>query len=146
MTPYWKARLGILLVFVLGGMAGALLMFIVLHHRTVQFFQRPAALVEVLQRRLTRHLRLTADQKEQIHAAFMVNLSQRRLLQAQIKPQIKALNQQTVGQIEAILTPDQLVIFSGNLDELHRERAFQTEVPNADTLTNAPVGTPPAKQ
>jgi hypothetical protein len=135
MNDHWKARFGVLLVFLLGGLVGGLSASIYFHHRMALFLERgPAAYVDVLERRLTRHLHLDASQKQQIHDDMMENLAQRKLLQAQIRPQVKMLNQQTIQQIRTILTPDQLIVFHENLAELHKRAALQADA--------APIGTP----
>jgi hypothetical protein len=139
MTGNWKAVLGVILVFVLGCLAGVLASSVYFAHRASVFLQRgAAAYIEVAERRVTRGLNLDENQKEQIHEVFMANLAERKHLQAQIQPQIQALNFQTVREIKSLLRPDQMEAFHRNLTEFHRR--FGRPPQNAPALD--PTDTP----
>jgi hypothetical protein len=116
MTPTWKAVIGVILIFILGWFGGALTTLAIAKHAAVALTQRnPEALATTLERLTTRDLGLSADQKEQLHALFLQNLRERIDLQKQIQPQVKALNRQTMQQIDALLTADQQQRFRDNL-------------------------------
>lgn len=148
-----KTFFGVLLVFVLGCAAGILVSSIYFSHRAAVFLQRGApAFVEVLERRMTQGLNLDANQKEQIHQIFMDNLQERKKLQAQIQPQVQALNWQTVRQIKTVLRPEQMEAFHGNLAEFRRRfgrnrpgiQALDPDTPTVmeNSLTNPPPAQP----
>jgi hypothetical protein len=105
----WKSTLAVMLVFALGGVAGLLVGFIVMHHRTAVLLQRGSpAYEQMLERRLSRGLDLDAGQEE------------RKKLQEQLQPQVQALNIQTRRELHALLTPEQLATFRQNLEDFRR--------------------------
>jgi len=116
MSPTWKAALGVILVFILGWFGGALTTLIVARHGLLALAQHdPEPLAKMLERQTTRNLGLSDGQQKQLHALIVENLRQRMDLQKQVQPQIKALNRQTMQQIDALLTPDQQQRFHDNL-------------------------------
>ena len=117
-----KALAGVILVFLLGCLAGGLASSVFFIHRSTVFLQRGApAYMELLERRLGRGIHLGEDQKDQIHQIFMKNLDERKKLQAQIQPQVQELNHATLRQIRQVLRPDQEKAFERNLDDFrHR--------------------------
>jgi hypothetical protein len=145
MNLTYKATLGVILIFILGSLAGCLVTSIYFHHRNAVLFQRGApAYIELVQRRLTRNLALDPTQKQSVAEFFMQNLEQRQKLQAQIQPQVQALNLQTVQQIRSVLNPDQAALFRENLEEFRKRfgrpalKAHIFDHPSAD----APAGSP----
>jgi hypothetical protein len=156
MSTTWKAAIGVILVFILGWFGGALSTLIVVHHRILVMARHdPEPLAKLLERQTTRNLGLTDDQKKQLHAIFVSNLSQRMELQKQIQPQVKVVNSQTLQQIDAMLTPDQQQTFHDNLLKFKRrfgrnpfnmkeedQPAASTTVP-ASPATNSGAASPP---
>jgi hypothetical protein len=122
MNQTWKAVLGIVLIFILGWFGGALTTIAIARHRALNLIQHgPEALAIVLERQTTRDLGLTDDQKTHLHTLFVENLKQRMEFQKQIQPQVRAVNRQTLQEIDALLTPDQQQHFQENL-VLFKER------------------------
>lgn len=117
----WKSIFGVLAVFALGGVAGVLLAFIVVHHRVGQLM-RPGspAYEQMVERRLSRGLHLDADQRERFHAALAANIEARKKLQQQIQPQVQQLNLETRREMGAILSPGQRETFHRNLQDFRR--------------------------
>ena len=117
MNPTWKAAIGVILVFILGWFGGALTTLVIAHHRMIALVQtrNPEALATLLERQTTRGLGLDDSQKKQVHALLVENLKERMQLQKQIQPQVKAVNGQTMQQIDAVLTSDQQQKFQDNL-------------------------------
>ena len=116
MNATWKAVVGILLVFVLGWLGGALTTAIIIRHKALVTVQRgPAAILLMLERQTTRSLGLNESQKSQLHALMEKNVQQRFELQKQIQPQVQAINRETLQEIDALLTPDQQQRFRDNL-------------------------------
>lgn len=153
---YGKAVLGVILVFILGCIAGWLGASVVHYRQTTLMLQRgPEATAELLENRMTRNLDLDAAQQQQIHTDFMENLRQRKLLQTQIQPQVQLLNRATMQQIMAILRPDQAEHFRQNVSQFRQRFGKGPFNPNAESpspavaqpevgATNSSVGTPPA--
>ena len=116
MNPTWKAALGVILIFILGWFGGALTTLAFARHKALVMMQRgPEAIAIMLERQTTRDLGLSDAQKTQLHTLFVENLRQRMELQKQIQPQVKAVNRQTLQEIDAVLTPDQQQRFHDNL-------------------------------
>jgi hypothetical protein len=162
MNSTWKAVAGVILIFILGWGGGALTTLVIARHKALALIQmtqhNPEALAIVLERQTTRNLSLTDDQKTHLHALFVENLSQRMELQKQVQPQVKAVNRQTLQEIDALLTPDQQQRFHDNLvlfkarfgrnpfnvgaeDKPAQPAASETAGPSTNApATNAPAG------
>jgi hypothetical protein len=142
MSSNWKAIVGVLLIYIFGCFSGMVSTSIFVHHMMLGFLRHPGvALSAALEKRMTRNLDLDANQKEQIHAYFQENLTQRKDLQKQIQPQVQVLNQKTFDQIAAILRPDQADHFRQNV-ETFREH-LEKVAPGLDGLNHpASVGQP----
>jgi hypothetical protein len=144
----WKSLVGIILVFVLGGLAGAFISLAVVHHRTTVILKRGSlAYEQMLEWHLSHGLNLDPGQRDRFHQAFMSNIEERKEIQAQIQPQMRTLNEQTGQEIRSILTPDQLLQFRHNLADFRRRfgapgfnpRALQSGSPSAQ-MTNEAAG------
>jgi uncharacterized iron-regulated membrane protein len=121
----WKSTLGVLLVFVLGLLAGSFLTLSLVHHRVVQMLQRGSpAYEQFLEKSLSRGLHLDAGQREKFHEALVANIEERKKIQQQvqpqIQPQIQQVNEQTRQEIRGILQPDQLATLRRNLEDFRR--------------------------
>jgi hypothetical protein len=118
MKTTWKAVLGVILIFVLGCVFGAIGTSLIVRHRVLQIVRGgPEAMAELLERRTTRNLDLNTDQKAQIHALVLKNLQDRKQLQMQIQPQVQSENRETLKAIDAVLKPEQVQRFHDNLLE-----------------------------
>jgi len=115
MNPTWKAAIGVILIFILGWFGGALTTVAVVRHKALMLQRNPEAIAIVLERQTTRNLGLNDDQKKQLHTLIADNVRQRLELQKQVQPQVKAVNRQTLQEIDALLTPDQQQRFHDNL-------------------------------
>jgi hypothetical protein len=117
----WKSMLGVVLVFVLGCLAGVFVSLAFVHHRVDRMLQRGSpAYEQMLEWHLSHGLHLNSDQRERFHETFVTNIEERKKIQAQLQPQIRALNNQTHQEIKAILTPEQMQQFRHNLAEFRR--------------------------
>ena len=153
MAKTWKAVVGVILIFILGWFGGALTTIVIARHRALVQLQRgPEALAIVLERQTTRNLGLNDDQKNQLHTLFVENLRQRMELQKQVQPQVKAVNRQTMQEIDALLTPDQQQRFHDNL-VLFKDRfgrnpfnvgGIDSPVPSPPQAVGASTNTSPA--
>jgi hypothetical protein len=145
MSPTWKAALGVILIFILGWFGGALTTLIIEHHRMLVVIQHdPEPLAKMLERQTTRNLGLSEDQTKQLHALFVENLRERLDLQKQIQPQVKAVNGQTLQQIDALLSPDQQKRFHDNL--VRFKQRFGRNPFNVGAEDKAVPGTSPQSQ
>lgn len=121
MSSHWKAVLGVLLVFVLGCLTGWLGSSVVHYRQAGQILRgNPEVIARLLERRMMGNLNLDQGQRVQIHGLLLQNLGQRKQLQSQIQPQVQALNQQTLRDIDAVLRPEQKERLHGNLEEFKR--------------------------
>jgi len=115
MNPTWKAIAGVTVIFILGCVMGVLATLVAVKHKALTLQKNPEALATVLERQTTRNLGLDADKKQQMHGLFVQYIRQRLELQKQIQPQIRAVNAQTLQQLDALLTPEQQEKFHDNL-------------------------------
>jgi hypothetical protein len=137
MRSSWKAAFGIFLIFGLGCLSGALSTSVYFHENLDLLTQRnPGASAEAIETRLTHHLKIDAQQREQIHGILMDYVKQRRQFQARIQPDVQALNVQMIRQVRAALHPDQLAGFHQNITELRGRLA------RAGVRINSPEGVP----
>jgi len=143
MNSTWKAILGVIAIFIFGWLAGVLSTSVFISHRVLALYRGgPAAVEQLLERRLTRGVGLDATQRQQIHGYVMENVNQRLQLQKQIQPQIQALNRQTLKEINAVLRPEQAEKFQANLDyfRMHAGRSFFN--PGTDDAPASPSSNP----
>jgi hypothetical protein len=151
MNSTWKAALGIILIFILGWLGGTLTTIVVARHKALVVLQHgPEALAIVLERQTTHNLGLNDDQKTHLHTLFVENLRQRMELQKQVQPQVKAVNRQTMQEIDALLTPDQQQRFHDNLvlfkDRFGRNPFNVGSDDKPAPATNSGTGNPSAVQ
>jgi hypothetical protein len=135
MSATWKAALGILLVFALGCVSGALSTSVFFRNEVLTLQRNPEEVARILENRFTRHLDVDSSQHAQIHQILLDYLQSRRQLNGQIQPQMQALNQQMIGQIKSVLRPDQVAGFKDNITQLRRRMArsaFRPPEMNAD--------------
>jgi hypothetical protein len=137
MNKTWKAILGVILIFILGWLTGALCGSLYVRHRVLDIVQRgPEAVAGILEQRMTRNLDLDATQKDQIHGFILANLQQRKLLQAQVQPQVQVANRETLKEINSVLRPDQQQKLHENLVEFRQRFGKSPFNPNADVPTD----------
>jgi len=133
----WKAILGVLLVFVLGVLAGGLLVHRV-YQKKIQAViagRQPAVAPELLVRRMNFELRLTPEQRVQVIGIIRDTQRQLRETRQQVEPQVRANFQQMEQRINEVLTPEQQARFAKLMAERKaRWRLFE------------PPQAPPGKQ
>jgi hypothetical protein len=116
MNQTWKAVVGIVLIFILGWFGGALTTLIIARHKALLTLQhKPQDITMTVERQTTRNLGLNDQQQTQIRTLMEKNVEQRIDLQKQLQPQVRTINQQTLQEINALLTPDQQQRFRDNL-------------------------------
>ena len=114
----WKAILGVLGVFVLGALAGALVVHRVYQRRIHAFIRGGPAATEMIVRRLNGQLDLPPDQRAQVETIVRESRQKLRETRQQIDPQVHAVFQDMDQRVRELLTSDQRVKF----DKLVAER------------------------
>ncbi len=114
----WKAVISVILIFLLGGIAGALLM-----HRTDQ--QKIESIMhgesgttrEFIVTRLNRELSLDAAQLEQLQTIVRETHAEMRSVRKEYRPRIEEILQRSQDRVRAILRPQQLEVFNKIIEE-----------------------------
>ena len=122
----WKSILGVLLIFLLGALAGAA----VVHRVDRQGVEavlsgKGGATVDLVVRRLTRSLDLDPAQRDQVRA--IVTETRRDIVEIRkpVQPQIEAAFERSRVRVRAILRPDQQEKF----DRIQAERRKRRDRP-----------------
>jgi hypothetical protein len=104
----WKAITGVLIVFVLGAVCGAVVTHVVHRTRMEAFIGGgPEAREEHLVKRLTRQLDLDSRQLELIRPIVHETHANIRQIRQQSRPQMERLLDESQRRISALLRPDQ---------------------------------------
>ena len=108
----WKAIAGVVLVFIVGGLAGAFGTMCICRHRGEWMMGgRPHAYGEAVVRRLDRELKLSADQRRQVEVIVNDARTEIKELRKQAQPKIDTVFGRAVNRVRAILSPEQRVKF-----------------------------------
>ena len=99
----WKAVLGIVLVFVLGVVAGGLISMKVCSHR---IWAGPPPVSAVMQK-LDKRLGLNPDQHTQVEAIIRDARGQMDAVRKETEPRIKSIMDGARDRIRTVLTPEQ---------------------------------------
>lgn len=113
----WKLVSGLLLVFVLGVLAGAFGTRIYLKDRFAHFRKDPKARQAFIMRKLSKELELTPDQKIKVEKIVEQVGEKRREFFLKNRPEIKRIMDEGFAQIKKELNNDQ----QKKLDELREE-------------------------
>jgi Spy/CpxP family protein refolding chaperone len=133
MSNKLKASIGVLLVFVLGILAGSFGTQAYMKYRASHFLQRGyEERAERFLGRLTRDLDLTAAQQAEI--GEIVRESHRKLAQIsrRCRPEIQGIIERDFAMIRRILTDEQrekFAQFQGRFDQRGRHRTFRKPLP-----------------
>jgi uncharacterized membrane protein len=105
----WKVVLSVVLVFLLGGLAGALVMKEIDQHRIAGIIRgEPRAVAEMIVQRLNHELSLDPAQVEQLRVIVYATRDEIREVRRQSRPQIHEILERSRDRVRAILRPDQL--------------------------------------
>ena len=113
----WKLISGLLLVFVLGILAGSVGTGIYLKHRLVPLIKEPGARKSFIMEKLSKKLNLTPDQQIKIEPIVNQMIEKRREFYRKSRPEIKKIMDQGFAKIKAELSEDQ----KKKLDELRED-------------------------
>ena len=102
----WKAVVGAILVFVMGGFAGSLTTVTIVRHRLLHG-NRGQMVANLIVRRLSWELRLDRAQRAQLRAIVSDGQKEMRTVRRQIQPQIEDILNRSETRVRQILRPDQ---------------------------------------
>jgi hypothetical protein len=109
---HWKNILGICLVFLLGMFAGGLLTAKIVDRRFRAFLQRgPDAVVELIETRLNRELKLDPSQRVGVDKAIQNARAKLKVVREEIKPEVDEAFLGAESDIRLQLRPNQVEKF-----------------------------------
>jgi hypothetical protein len=102
----WKAIIGVIAIFILGGLAGSITTIGMVRHRLVhghgsQMFQ------DLIVRRMSWELRLDRDQRTQLRVIVTEGQTEMKAIHKQIQPQVEDLLTRSEVKVRVLLRPDQ---------------------------------------
>jgi uncharacterized protein YsxB (DUF464 family) len=113
MMKGWKAVISIILIFLLGGLAGALVVNRLDQHKIESVMHGESGTTrEFIVTRLNRELGLDANQLEQLRTIVQETHMEMRNLRKQYRPQIEEILKRSQDKVRAILRPEQLDVFN----------------------------------
>jgi hypothetical protein len=118
----WKLIAGLLLVFVLGILAGSLGTGFYLKHRLTPLIKEPRARKTFIMKRLSKELNLTSDQKKKIDPIVVQMIEKRREYYLKNRPEIKTIMDQGFALIREELNEDQKKKLDVLREKFHRRR------------------------
>ena len=119
----WRAIVSIIIVFVLGAFAGALVAHKIYQHRVDGIMKgEPRTMKEFIVRRLDRKLHLDPNQLEQLRAIVEETHAEMRKVRKQYRPQIEEILARSQEKIRALLRSDQLEKYDKIIAEHKKKR------------------------
>ena len=117
-----KAIFGVVSVFVLGILCGALATHLFYNYRIESIISgRAQNREELIIKRLDRKLNLDGQQERQVRAIVHEPHGEIKALRSQLRPQTEAIIEKSQSRISLILTPEQRNIYEQMIAE-HKER------------------------
>jgi len=113
----WKAIVGVIAIFVLGGLAGSITTIGVVRHRLVHG-HGSQMMANLIVRRLSWELRLDRDQRSQLRVIVAEGQTEMKAVHKQIQPQVEDVLTRSEAKLRVLLRPDQQEKF----DKLIAER------------------------
>ena len=122
----WKSILGVLLVFLLGALAGAAVVHRIDRHRVEGVLSgRGGATADLIVRRLSRSLDLDPAQRDQVRVIATETHRDIVEIRKPVQAQVEAAFERSRVQVRAILRPDQ----QEKYDRIQAERRKRRERP-----------------
>jgi hypothetical protein len=123
----WKAIVSVILVFLLGSLAGALITHEIYHHRIESIIKGdPNAMRELIVQRLNHELSLDRNQLYQLRFIVKETHEEMKNVRKQFRPQIDEILARSQDRVRAILRPDQLEKYEKIITE-HKKRQRNRE-------------------
>ena len=113
----WKAIVGVIAIFVLGGLAGSITTIGVVRHRLVHG-HGSQMMANLIVRRLSWELRLDREQRSQLRVIVAEGQTEMKAVHKQIQPQVEDVLTRSEAKLRVLLRPDQQEKF----DKLIAER------------------------
>jgi hypothetical protein len=119
----WKAIVSVILVFLLGSLAGALVTHKIYQHMIEGIIKGEAKPIrELIVQRLNHELHLDATQLEQLRIILKETHDEIRNVRKQFRPQIEEILARSQSRVRAILHPDQLEKYEKIIAERKKKR------------------------
>jgi len=119
----WKAIISVILIFLLGSLAGALVTHKIYQHRVGSILKGEARpMREMIVRRLDHELHLDPTQQEQLRAIVKETHEEMKNIRRQFRPQTEQIFARSQDRIRAILRPDQLEKYEKIIAERKKRR------------------------
>ena len=123
----WQIRLAVLLIFLIGFVAGAL---------SLEFYRSRNVMSSSrdMRGRFDRvfdKLNLTPDQKEQVKAIFDDARAQLNVIRKESEPKSREVRKQTDDRLQAVLTPEQWQQFQQMMEEMRSRRPHRRDRPRS---------------
>ena|ERR1700744_2117037 len=115
----FKSILLLALVFLAGMVAGVAGARAIARHAEQVAINNPERAQQIIERNLSRRLRLNADQQAQLHVIMTGARGQMVALRQEYRPQIETIYQQTDAKITGLLTPAQQARYEKIRQEEH---------------------------
>jgi len=116
----WKTILSVVLVFILGALAGGLAVHSIYQHRMGGDVPRRSG--EFIVQRLNRKLHLDTNQLEQLRGIVKETQSEMRTVRNKIRPEIEEVLSRSQARIRALLTPEQADTYDRLIAERKKKR------------------------
>jgi hypothetical protein len=117
----WKAIISIIVVFLLGSLAGALVTHEIYQHR-IESFIRGEPKRELIVQRLSHQLNLDTTQLAQLRVIVKETHAGIKDVRKQIRPQIEEILESSQNRVRAILRSDQLEKYEKIIAERKKRR------------------------
>jgi hypothetical protein len=119
----WKAIVSIMVVFLLGAMAGAIVVHTSYRQRMDNIIKgEPGAMREFIVQRLNKELNLDPGQLEQLRTIIKETHAEMKNLRRQIRPQTEEVLARSQERVRSILRPDQLEKYERIIAERRKKR------------------------
>lgn len=119
----WKAIVSIVIVFLLGALAGALVTHKIYQQKVEGVIKgEPKSMREFIVRRMDHELHLDAIQLEQLCAIVQETHAEMKNLRKQFRPQTEEILARSQEKVRAILRPDQLEKYEKIVAERRKKR------------------------
>lgn len=125
----WKAIVSIIIVFLLGALAGVLVTHKIYQHRVEGIMKgEPKTMSEFVVRRLDRELHLDAYQLEQLRTIVKETHAEMKKVRKQFRPQTEEILARSRAKVRALLRPDQREKYEQIIAEHKKKRESEENI------------------
>jgi hypothetical protein len=122
----WKTIVSIVLVFLLGALAGGLVTYEINLQKVERVVRgEPRSTREFIVQRLDRELQLDAAQREQLRAIVEETHLEMKAVRKQFRPQIEEILIRSQDKVRALLRPDQREKYEKIIAERRKKREIE---------------------